>query len=144
MGFFCCDCHQQLYMALCPILHFKCFMGSADDVGEGAYTILKVTILACRGMYRSWKASRTDKVDPRGTVIPHPPPLPPPLTPPPLPLPHSLFPSQISAACVEQIQSMCAISLQENCCVIIASSLSQCMQRLSDELLHMLSGRHQS
>lgn len=36
--------------------------------GEGAYTILKVTILACRGMYRSWRASRTGKVDPRGQL----------------------------------------------------------------------------
>jgi len=66
-------------MALCLMLHIGCLMGSMGDAGEGAYTILKVTILACRGMYRSWKASRIGKVDPRGTYAPSlaPTPLPP-------------------------------------------------------------------
>ena len=63
-------------------LHASCSVSNALSVclskaitrkvvcaGEGAYTILKVTILACRGMCRSWRASRTGKVDPRGAVF---------------------------------------------------------------------------
>ncbi|KAL0033062.1 hypothetical protein WJX79_000741 [Trebouxia sp. C0005] len=45
---------------------YQVFTALGMFLGEGAYTILKVTILACRGMYRSWKAKRTGKVDPRG------------------------------------------------------------------------------
>ncbi len=86
---------QLSLTTLCPILHIGCSMGSVNDAGEGAYTILKVTILASRGMYRSWRASRTGKVDPRGTYPPSP--LQAPLPQPPFPLPSSLFPSQLSA-----------------------------------------------
>ena len=87
-------------------------MGNMGDAGEGAYTILKVTILACRGMYRSWRASRTGKVDPRGTFTRTPPPCPTPLKPPPLsgptfPLPHLLFPVKYMRAFVEQKQPTC-------------------------------------
>ncbi|DBB04564.1 TPA: hypothetical protein ACH3X1_012644 [Trebouxia sp. C0004] len=45
---------------------YQVFTALGMFLGEGAYTILKVTILAGRGMHRSWRASRTGKVDPRG------------------------------------------------------------------------------
>ncbi len=88
-------------------------MGNMGDAGEGAYTILKVTILACRGMYRSWRASRTGKVDPRGTFTLTPLPCPTPLKPPPplwthLSLTSLAFPSEIYAGiCRAKTANVC-------------------------------------
>ena len=119
-------------------------MGSMDDAGEGAYTILKVTILACRGMYRSWKASRTGKVDPRGTFISTPPFLHQPPPPPPFPY----LPCFIPVKCLRHVSSkgsQCVSlkarmhTLQNEDAMMTQLSLQAC-----DELMLVLSSRRSS